>query len=294
MAWCRARDGAPRPCSGSTTNRSSWWSTATSPPRRRDRPRPAHREAGRPDGAHRVVDALASEGTVLPIRFGSVLADRDSVVDELLVARPRPLRHAAGRPRGEASAEPAGEIRPRAVCSRRSCRHIPRSAELRRRTRDLPEERSTPTWSGWASWSPGRWRPGSRTRPLTRPRPASRRGAYSRDPAAGSSTCSTWPCWSTTSGSPSSRTQPRDAGGSGARTHPPAPDGPGRAVRLRGGNGVGLITGILGLPLAPLRGAVAVAEQVLPPGRGGVLRPRGDPQPTRGGRPPARRGADRG
>ena len=54
----------------------------------------------------------------------------------------------------------------------------------------------------------------------------------------------------------------RGARRGGPRADPAAPGRARRAVRLRGGRLMGLITGLLGLPLAPLRGTLAAAEQI--------------------------------
>ena len=51
---------------------------------------------------------------------------------------------------------------------------------------------------------------------------------------------------------------------------------------------MGLITGILGLPLAPLRGTVAVADQVLKQAEEEFYDPVTHPAAARGGRPAAR------
>jgi hypothetical protein len=89
----------------------------------------------------RVVDALAAEMVVVPVRFGSMLADERSVVEDLLL------------PEQERFADYLEELRGRAQFNVRASYHEgtalaevvqtqPEIAELRRATRDLPEDKA--------------------------------------------------------------------------------------------------------------------------------------------------------
>ena len=148
--------------------------------------------AAREVRAHwRVLEAIAASTTVLPVRFGTVMASDEAVRADLLAAE----RRAADR---RCSTELAGTRagrRSRAPTTRTSCcaasspvaRRSPRCARGCSAARGRP---ATTSGSGWASWSPPRSRacasrmPRSRCRGSSRSRsPRARRSAGAADAA---------------------------------------------------------------------------------------------------------------
>jgi hypothetical protein len=85
----------------------------------------------------RVVDALAARGPVVPVQFGSVLADRESVTDDLLESRYDHFVALLERLAGTAQFNLRATYIEEQVLAE-AVRSNPRIAELRRRTRDLP------------------------------------------------------------------------------------------------------------------------------------------------------------
>ena len=260
--------------------------------RRRDRPRPAAGPPRRPDGAQRGPRRAAAAGRSCPgaVRLGAR-------------RRRERGRGPAGAGRGSTSSSCSTTLEGRAQFNlratydedsvlaevvaggpgdRRAARAHPRPPRGRGVRRPGPAR---------ASWSPGRWRTSAsddadvlldsvaaatsrrtsvRARRRRRPRP--RRGAARRRRPA------------RTSSRTSSRGWPR-------RSH--------ERIRLRlvgpvapydfvGGELMGLITGLLGLPLAPLRGTVAVAEQIQQQAEEEFYDPARIRAAARGGRPAAR------
>lgn len=85
-----------------------------------------------------VVDALASAGAVVPVRFGSILEERDSVVRDLLEVEHDRLADLLERLKGTRQFNLRATYVQEQVLAEVVQAH-PEVAELRRRTRDLPE-----------------------------------------------------------------------------------------------------------------------------------------------------------
>jgi hypothetical protein len=85
-----------------------------------------------------VVNALAEAGPVLPVQFGSIMADRDSVVDRLLAPEHDRLVQQLERLEGRRQFNLRASYVTDQVLTEVVQRH-PEIADLRRRTRDLPE-----------------------------------------------------------------------------------------------------------------------------------------------------------
>ncbi|MEP9384138.1 GvpL/GvpF family gas vesicle protein [Nocardioides sp. KR10-350] len=87
----------------------------------------------------RVVDALAAQGPVVPVQFGSLLADEQDVVDQVLapeeVRLAALLEELAGKVQVQVRARYVEEAVLREVVG-----SDPEIQELRQRTKDLPEE----------------------------------------------------------------------------------------------------------------------------------------------------------
>jgi hypothetical protein len=88
---------------------------------------------------HEVLDALAARGAVVPVQFGSVLRDRQEVVDELLVPNQEHFATLLEQLTGRHQFNLRGRYLEEAVLAEvvAEDREI---AHLRQRTRDLPEE----------------------------------------------------------------------------------------------------------------------------------------------------------
>ncbi len=86
-----------------------------------------------------VVDTLATAGPVVPVRFGSVLPDRASVVEQLLAPDHDRFTGLLGELRGRAQLNLRATYNEAAVLAEVVAEQ-PEIAELRARTRDLTEE----------------------------------------------------------------------------------------------------------------------------------------------------------
>jgi hypothetical protein len=85
-----------------------------------------------------LVDALARSTTVVPVEFGSVMADRQSVIDDLLAPGARYFAELLQRLEGAEQFNLRGTYDEEQVLAE-VVHGDPHIAELRRRTRDLPE-----------------------------------------------------------------------------------------------------------------------------------------------------------
>jgi hypothetical protein len=92
---------------------------------------------------HRAVDALAAATTVVPVQFGSVMAGPDHVRDGLLAERADHFHHLLERLEGLHQWNLRGSYDEATVLAE-VIRADPDVAELRRRTRDLPEGTTHP------------------------------------------------------------------------------------------------------------------------------------------------------
>jgi hypothetical protein len=86
-----------------------------------------------------VVDALAAAGTVVPAQFGSVLADRTSVVEDFLTPNAERFAGLLADLAGRAQFTLRATYNEHAVLAEVVAEH-PEIAALRQRTRDLPED----------------------------------------------------------------------------------------------------------------------------------------------------------
>lgn len=86
----------------------------------------------------RVVDALAASGAVVPVQFGSVLEHDTAAVEELLAEQGEVARATLHRVQGRVQMNLRVSYVEERVLEE-VVRENPRVAELRRRTRDLPE-----------------------------------------------------------------------------------------------------------------------------------------------------------
>lgn len=88
---------------------------------------------------HEVLDALAAAGPVVPVRFGSVMRDRQEVAEVLLAPDEARLAGLLEDLTGRAQFNLRGTYQESAVLSE-VVAEDPEVAELRERTRDLPED----------------------------------------------------------------------------------------------------------------------------------------------------------
>jgi hypothetical protein len=91
----------------------------------------------------RVLDSFAAQGAVIPVRFGSVLADPSDVVDELLAPNAEQLREVLDDLAGMCQLTLQARYVEETVLSE-VVEETPEIAELRAQTRDLPEDVSYP------------------------------------------------------------------------------------------------------------------------------------------------------
>ena len=210
---------------------------------------------------------------------------------------PRGCRAAARRGWTGRSDDVKGVYARRRCCAT-SSRRSPAIATLRERVRERPRGAPrTTSASAWASWSPPRSRP-SAARDTARVLDAARRR---------------WPSPPVRERAAHERiapsTRPSSSSATALEEFAAAVERPRRAssserIKLRyvgplppysfadddGGAGMGLITGLLTLPLAPVRGTVWVAEQIHDQAEQRALRRGRDPRAARGarGRPATR------
>lgn len=86
-----------------------------------------------------VLDALAAVGPVVPVQFGSVMPNRQAVVEEVLVPEEDRFRHLLSELSGRAQYNLKATYHEPVVLAEIVAEQ-PEVAELRERTRDMPEE----------------------------------------------------------------------------------------------------------------------------------------------------------
>ena len=239
---------------------------------------------------------VAAHGTVVPVRV-RVRPGRRARASSRTCWRPARsyFVELLDQARGPSAVQPAGAPTTRSRCWPRWSQANPQIAELRRRTRDLPEDALHPdrVRLGELVLAGARRTSGRRTPtdPAARTRIVPLAVRTSRPGAGVDRVCSTSPCCVERTRSEELEARARGPRGGRARTDPAAAStGPMAPYDFVGERDMGLITGLLGLPLAPLRGTVAVAEQIRKQAEDEFYDPAAIRGAARGGRPAARAG----
>ena len=210
-----------------------------------------------------VVDRLAEAGPVMPVRFGSVLADRESVVADVLAADHDHFVALLEDVRGKVQLNLRASYQRDQVLAEVVQSH-PEIAELRRRTKDLPEGTMHPDLVRLGelvshAMEARRVEDAEDVLDVVRPLVV----AEAPRTGGGLDHVVSVALLVESEGVAELEERLEELAEAVHERIRLQLTGPGRAVRLRRGAGVGLISGILGLPLAPLRGVTWVAEQVL-------------------------------